>query len=149
MTSITAGPRRVIVYEPTGRWAALLRRASTRDTLQETRTWPDLLAALAQAPNSFVVLELTAANAIQLPARLRQLTVDFPVARFAVVADRALAEYEPLAIEAGAVFFTTSPREADTIAQLADRHAAAGPAPRGPLAEQLWAALPWAALPRK
>jgi hypothetical protein len=136
---------RLIVCERTGRWAVALRRelAEAGVPVCETRSLADCWAALAEAPGSFVVAELTTANVVGLLARMARQQRDFPLARLAVVAERRLSLYEWFMREAGAVHFTCSPRQLGPLARLACRHLAQAPAPPQSLNERLWAALPW------
>jgi len=98
---------------------------------------------LDRAPASFVVAELTPANAEALVDRLARLPREYPLARVAVVAERSLAPYEPWIREAGAVAFITSPRGLGPLAAMARRHLRQTPTVELGLAEQIWARLPW------
>lgn len=140
-----AHPARVIVCERSGRWAADLRRELGGGVpLRETRSLAECWEALAEAPASLLVIELARGNMDGVLARLARLGDDFPLARAAVVADRSLADYQWLLREAGAVYFTCSPRQLAPLADLTARHLAQAPAPP-PLGttEQIWASLPW------
>ena len=141
-----AGRARLIVCELTGRWAVALRRELPQPGVRvyETRSVPECWAALARAPSSFVVAELTGVNAGALLDRMAELERDFPLARVAVVARRSLSPYEDLMREAGAVHFNTSPRRAKSLARLACRHLERMPKPERTLTEQIWDRLPWA-----
>lgn len=136
---------RLIVCERTGRWAIALRRelGEAGVPVSEARSLADCWDALAEAPGSFAIVELSVANADSLLGRLARLEHDFPLARIAVVAERGLAAYEWLMREAGAVHFTCSPRRLGRLAQLACRHLAVSPAPPQSLGGRLWEALPW------
>jgi hypothetical protein len=143
-TATPVAPARLIVCERWGRWAVALRRelAEVGVRVWETRTLADCVAELTESPASFVVLELGG----QVDELLQQLTRqprDFPLARFAVVADRALVEYQWLMREAGAVQFLCSPRRVGPLAQLACRHLAQAPPPQQSLTERIWTGLPW------
>jgi hypothetical protein len=141
----TGAAARLIVCERTGHWAVALRRelADAGVRVYETRSIPDCWNMLAESPGSFLVVELTAANVEGLLHRLARRERDFPLARVAVVVDRALADHEWLLREAGAVHFTCSPRRLRPLAELACRHLAQVPAPQQSLAERVWAGLPW------
>ena len=140
-----SGPGRLIVCERLGRWAAGLRRelggADVRP--QETRGMADCWGVLAEAPASLAVVELTTAGAGELLGRMAWLPQDFPLARVAVVADRSLADCGWLMREAGAVYFTCSPRRLGPLARLACRHLAQAPAPQQTVEQRIWASLPW------
>jgi DNA-binding LytR/AlgR family response regulator len=140
-----AGPARWIVSERKGTWAAALRREpeASGTRIHQTRSLAEFWEMLQGAPASFVVAELTAANAEALVDRLARLPREHPLARVAVVAERSLAPYEPWVREAGAVAFLTSPRGLAPLAAMARRHLQQAPAPERGLAEQIWAGLPW------
>jgi len=142
-----AAAARLIVCEHAGRWAVVLRRelAARRWEVRvyETRSLADCWEMLAEAPASFVIVELSAADVAALLRRMARLGRDFPLARVAVVADRSLAGYEWLMREAGAVHFVCSPRQAGPLARLAAGYLAQAPAPQRSLTQQIWAGLPW------
>jgi len=142
----TAG--RVIVCERRGHWAVVLRRElkGADIPLRETRSLPECWDALAGHPTSFLVVELTPANAASLLERTARLERDYPFARIAVAAQRSLADWEWLVREAGAVHFTTSPRALQPLAAMIRRHLGRVRAPALPLAERLWRTLPWKGL---
>jgi hypothetical protein len=141
-----AAGARLIVCEASGRWAVVLRRQLVAVTLRvyETRSLADCWEMLVEAPASFLVVELSAGNAVALMQRMARLERDFPLARVAVVADRCLTDYEWLLREAGAVHFLCSPRQSGPLADLARRHLAQAPPPPQSLTQQIWAGLPWA-----
>ena len=136
---------RLIVCERSGRWATVLRRELGPEAVgvHETRNLTDCWAMLAEAPASFVIVELSAGGVAGLLRQMAWLESDFPLARVAVVAARSRAGYEWLVREAGAVHFTCSPRQLGPMARLALRHLAQAPAPQRSLSQQLWASLPW------
>jgi hypothetical protein len=146
MTQIheNVAPARLIVCERTGRWAVALRRelAEAGVRVWETRTVADCWKELAESPASFVVVEL-GGDIAGLLHRMARQPREFPMARLAVVADRALAGYQWLMREAGAVHFLCSPRQVGPLAQLACRHLAQVPPLQQSLAERIWANLPW------
>ena len=139
------GDARWIVLERTGRWAVALRRELPGPgvRIHETRSVPDCWEMLARHPASFVVAELTRANAGALLDRMAWLERDFPLTRVAVVAERSLASCEWLMREAGAVHFTVSPRQLRPLVCLAVRHLEAAPRPQRSITEQISASLPW------
>ncbi len=141
----TPGPPRCIVCERKGRWAAALRRQSETPhfRLEETRSLVGCWEALAGHPGSFLVLEATPENLDAVLGRLVRLGYDDPAACAAVVAGRSLAGLEWLFREAGAVWFTVSPREVAAVASMARRHLESTPKPPRSLAQQVWATLPW------
>jgi len=140
-----AQPPRLIVCERSGEWAASLRRElpARGARLSETRSLAECWQLLARSPSSFVVLELIEAGADALLDRLAHAQRRFPLASVAVVAERELADYEPLVREAGAVHFVASLRQCRPLAELACRHLDQAARPRRNLAEAIWARLPW------
>ncbi len=135
---------RLIVCERKGIWAARMRaHLPPRLVLRETRSLAECRAELAQAPASFVVVESTAANLADVARLLADAGRDFPLARCAAVAQRALQSYEGLLREAGAVHFATSPRTAGVMAHIASRHLEQLPTPRTSFVAQIWESLPW------
>jgi len=142
---VEAGPARWIVCERSGRWAVGLRCAAAPLDLKihETRSLSDGWERLRQYPVSFVIAELTTANADALLGRIASLARDFPAARAAVVAERSLAEYEGLVRELGAVWFAVSPRELGPLVELARRHLERAPSPPSDFVAEIWNSLPW------
>ncbi len=140
-----AAGARWIVCEGSGRWAIGLRReaAPAGIRLHETRSLADAWSMLGQFPSSFLVAELTLANAQPLLDRMAGMRRAYPLARIAVVAERSLADYEWLAREAGAVWFAVSPRELRPIVAIAERHVRLAPTPAGDFVQEIWDALPW------
>ena len=136
---------RLIICERTGDWAVSLRRelADAGVRIWETRTLVQCWDLLAEFPNSFAIVEFSSANADDLLRRMDRSRRVFPEARIAVVAERALAEYQWLARESGAVHFTCSPRQLGPLTKMACRHLARAPVVPQCLAERIWAGLPW------
>lgn len=135
---------RLIICESTGRWAVALRRElAGRREVYETRSVAECFEALAKAPASFAIVELSRGNAEALAARVADLERDFPLARLAVVASGELADYQWLMREAGAVCFVTSPRRLAPLAEAACRHLDQAPTPQQTLVERIWDELPW------
>jgi len=145
LCSEAADPARLIVCERTGDWAVVLRRELDDSTTRvaETRSLTECWQTLEESPASFVVVELTAGNSDSLLQRMGRLQRDFPLARIGVVAARDMARYEWLLREAGAVYFTCSPRQLTAIAEIACRHLAQSPKPERNLTDRVWASLPW------
>lgn len=140
-----ARPARLVVCEASGRWAVGLRRElkETPLRMRQTRTLEDCWGELAQAPASFLVVELREMLAVELLQGMVRLARHFPLARVAVVAHRRLADYEWLMREAGAVHFTTSLRRLGPVAQVAGRHLRDAPVPAQSPTQRIWACLPW------
>jgi hypothetical protein len=138
-------PARLIVCEWTGRWAALLRRklAELGVRVHETRLLEDCAKEIALSPASIVVVESTAKNLGEILKYAGVWQREYPLLRWAAVADRSLADRGWLLREAGAVHFTRSPRQAGSLAQLICRHLSQIPLPQQSLTERIWASLPW------
>jgi hypothetical protein len=136
---------RLIVCERFGQWAVALRRELGRGEplLHETRSLPECWEFLAGRPASFVVAELTRANARALLDRMIGMASEFPWARAAVVAPRTLADCEWLIRAAGAVHFVVSPRWVGPLAGVALHHLESAPKPQRSLSQQVWESLPW------
>lgn len=135
---------RLIVCEKTGRWAVALRRAlGGRPRVYETRSLAECWDELAASPASWLALEASEANLDKLWGRLATLGHRFPLACAMVCGQRAIAPYEWLLREAGAVHAVFSPRELGGAARLAVRHLAQAPEPTQSPRERIWSRLPW------
>jgi DNA-binding NtrC family response regulator len=136
---------RVIACESTGRWSAGLRRELAEESIPvwECRSLGEAWAALKETPAALVVVEATRGNREDLLQRMAWRERDFPHARIVVVAGRALARCEWLFRAAGAIHFTTSPRELAPLARLITRHLASVPLPAQTMIERIWESLPW------
>jgi DNA-binding NtrC family response regulator len=126
-------PASLIVCESAERWAAVLRQMFDAAEVRvcETRSLPQAWERLVEAPESLLVLELTIGSPPAVLEAVNEVDRRFPRSRVIVVAPRGMASYAGLAREAGAVYFTTSPRTLRRAAPLARRHWAAQPNPRG------------------
>jgi hypothetical protein len=134
----------VIICERKGTWAAGLRRYLPRELrLRETRSLADCLHELDESPASVVVVEFSEALLERALDLLGEVGRRFPSALVVAVAPRGWEPYEGLLREAGAVHFTTSPRDGDVLARIAVRHAALIPAPGTTFAARIWDSLPW------
>ncbi len=98
---------------------------------------------MAAAPECLLAVELTRENLAGVLDLLSGLGRKFPLAAAMVLAERGFEPYEWLMREAGAVYFTTSPRESDDLARLAIRHVSRISPPRTHFAARIWDALPW------
>ena len=138
-------PGRLVVCERTGRWAVALRRelAGVGLRVWETRSMVDCGTLLVESPASFVVLELSVSKIEETLDFIRHWQAEFPLFRFAMVADRDLATYKWLMLEAGAVDCICSVRKIGALAQTACRHLAQVPPLPQSLTERIWANLPW------
>ena len=116
--------------------------------MRQTRSLAECAAELAAAPQSLLALELSRQNVAGVLALLNGLGRQYPSAVAAVLAERGWESYEWLLREAGAMHFTTSPRQADELVRLAVRHISRQSAPQKNFAAQIWDALPWSPSPR-
>lgn len=134
----------VIVCERKGVWAAAVRRhLPPAVRLCETRSLADCRRELAAAPSCLVAVEVNPANLLAALELFAEMGRRYPLARAVAIAQRGGAPFEAALREAGAIYFTTSPREADVLARLAVRHAARIPLARTTFAAQIWDSLPW------
>jgi len=140
-----AKPARLVVCERTGRWAAALRRELSGAGLRvwETRIMSDCSELLAESPASFAIVELNERKIKETWGFISNWQAEFPLFRFAVVADRDLASYKWLMQEAGAADFICSVRKIGALARTACRHLAQVPPLPQSLTERIWANLPW------
>jgi hypothetical protein len=138
-------PGRLVLCERTGRWAAALRGELAGAGLHvwETRTMDDCGTLLAESPASFAVLELSEKKIGEILDFIGNWQAEFPLFRFAVVADRDLAPYKWFMYEAGAADFICSVRKIGAVARTACRHLAQAPPLPQSLTERIWANLPW------
>ena len=136
---------RLIVCERTGRWAVALRAemAGLDVRVSEVRSVPDACDALARWPASLLVVEFTRGNARAVLDCLTTRAERFPLARIAVVAERRYARFEWALREAGAVYFSCSPRALRPLRTILIRHAKQAPRVERSLTEQIWQSLPW------
>jgi len=140
-------PARLIVLERTGRWATALVRElpDMASLLDQTRSLSDCSTALRRAPASFLVLEVRRANWSVIAERLLWLPRDFPLAHAALVSDRKLGAWLGRLRTPGIVDLVTSPRRIAPLAWAVRRHIACIHPPQQPLAQRVWAELPWGA----
>jgi len=141
----TPVPARLIVLERTGSWATALIRAlpDMAPLLDQTRSLSDCGVALCRAPASLLVLEVSPANWLPIAERLCWLSRDFPLARAALVGDRRLGPWLDRLRGLGVVDVVTSPRRIAPLTTAVRRHFAGICPPQQPLAQRIWAELPW------
>jgi hypothetical protein len=111
--------------------------------MRQTRGLGECAAELADAQSSLVVLELTRQNFSGVLRLVSELGRKHPVARAIVLAERGLEDYEWLLREAGAIHFTSSPRELAGLERLVRNHFRRLPVIPTTLAAQVWETLPW------
>jgi hypothetical protein len=117
-------PLQLLIYETSGQWAAVLRRELPAGvTISEIRSFEELWGQLA-ATEPVVALELTTAKFEATLAAIGRLSLAYPAALTLVVANRGLAEWRELVIEAGAAHFIASPRQIGEIVNIIKRHLA-------------------------
>jgi hypothetical protein len=142
-TGMTAKPR-LVVCERKAIWATRLRSELPREiAIRQMRVLGECAAELKLAPASFLVVEVTATNLAAVLDLLLEVGSRFPFARAAAVAERKWEPQGALLREAGAVYFSTSPRSAHVLARVAARHLERAPQPRLTLAGRIWESLPW------
>ena len=134
----------VIVCERRGTWAAALGRHLPPEMgMRQIRSLDQCAGELAELPGSLLALELRRENLLGVLDLLVELGREFPLARFVMLAERGCEEYEKLMHEAGAVYFSTSPRQLSSVARLASNHLQRQPTMRVSLAAEIWSSLPW------
>jgi len=138
---------RLIVCEKTNRWASALRSALGRSALvvAETRSLAGCDSALAEAPESVVAIEVTAANVDQVVDFVVQTGCRFPRALVVALLTEDSASAGRLMQEAGAIDVIGSVLEVPRIARLARRHHAAAPPPELDFHELVRQRMPWSA----
>jgi hypothetical protein len=140
--AMTSKPR-MIVCERRGTWATALRRHLPREIrLCETRSLAECFGELVAAPASLVAVELSQSNLEPALDLVAEVGRRFPFAAVVVVAPRGWEAYEWLLREAGAVHFTTSPRDGAALARLAVRHVARVPLTGTTFSARIWDSLP-------
>ncbi len=153
---------RVIVCEPSGRWAVALGRelsACGNFHIEQTRSLAECWGRLDGAAAAFVVVELTRGNVDRWLDLMAALEWRHPLVRVAVVVrgdpldKQCLSRYQWLAREAGAVFVGTSlrgqglggegPGGVRELADVVRRHLLRSPRPQKSVSEEIWDKLPW------
>lgn len=134
----------IVVYEPSPRWAVLLRSLlpTAARRLRETRHPAECLAELTAPGVRLCVVELPAGQPLIGIELLAQIERRAHHVRTAAVADCSVADYEPLARAAGAVAFAASAWQVVAWQDWLARLAGAQPPP-SELRAALWERLPW------
>jgi len=137
----------VIICERDSHLAPAMRRelANKASLLVETRSLPGCEAALAESPESLVIVEVTTANLVNVVDFLVRLRKAYPRAAAVVALNSDTAEAEPLLTEAGAVGVFHSVLEAPAIARMVERKLAAASRSELSLPELVAERLPWPA----
>lgn len=114
----------VIVCERSGRWAGTLRRQAYDRPIRvvETRSLAECLAALADCPAALVGVEAHSANIERAGRWMADLAWRYPRARLIGFLDRAVAAYEPLLREAGALACLQRELDASGVVALVNRY---------------------------
>jgi hypothetical protein len=117
-------PAKLIVCERSGRWASALRRLLTDDEvdLVETRSISECRDEMMATPESLVVVEFSPTNAAAAADLFSYADRWLAASRSLAVADREHSTLEPIAREAGAVDFVTSPRQLPRVLGMIRRH---------------------------
>ena len=138
---------RLIVCEKTNRWASALRAALCRSALvvTETRSLVGCESALAEAPDSLVAVEVTAANLDQAIDFVVLTGRRFPGALVVALLTEEAAVAERLMQEAGVVDVIGSVLDVPRIALLARRYYAAAPPRELDFYELVRQRMPWSA----
>lgn len=157
-----------IILERTGRWARAWRLELARHAIAsggaagsarrskatpsreqdvarliETRSLPETLDALRDAPHSFLALELTERNPDGIRHLLTSVDEQYPRARACVLLEESMHSYEWLARELGAIHVVDSTRRLAPLVEAAIRHVSRAPRPRGSIRQRIWRNLPW------
>ncbi len=139
---------RLIVLERDGEWASALRRelddAAVR--IVETRSWDETWETLAQSPMSLIAAELSASNPQRMLAALARAERRHPQAAVIVLADRRMAAYRDLFLEAGALHFITSPRRLHEVRGILKRRASLFDTAAHDRLDEIRDNLPWSEL---
>lgn len=112
---------RVIVCEPTPRWAVLLRRFAPELQISEARSLPladDMLQAM---PDSVIAVTVTPANAADVLVRLSQWQRAYPACVTAALIDCVDDDFDLALRESGAQLMVYSLFELPRLARLAQR----------------------------
>ena len=139
----------LLVCEPTGRWAAALRRASADEPLRivETRRPAEVLARLAEAPECLVAVAWSAERRDEAGEMVDAIGRRYPKACVVVLLDRHQTDEAALASELGAVQVCCGRGEVPAVVRLARRHLGRHAASRhwaamAELVESIWQTLP-------
>jgi hypothetical protein len=114
-----AASARVIICEPSPRWAVLLRRFAPELKVSEARSLPLADDMLRETPDSVIGVAVTEANAGDSLLRLAQWQRNHPPCVAAALLDRADDDLELALREAGAQLVLTSLFELPRFAHLA------------------------------
>ena len=134
----------IIVCERTGAWAAAIRRHLPEGVrLRQIRALAECAGELREAPASLLALELAPHNIEAVLELAGGLGRKFPQARALIFADRQLAGYQALLAEAGAIYFTCSPRELQGLTAIVRNHLSRLSEGSTSFAAQVWDELPW------
>jgi DNA-binding NarL/FixJ family response regulator len=140
---------KLVIYETTGDWAAMLRReVMPQVVVVETRSLDDLQRELSQSSAAVVGIEISAGRVSSSITAVAQTARRFPNTAIVALASRGLRRYEAVLREAGATHVVFSSRQVGEIAAIVKRRLAAEPendfnAEETSLEEQVFARLPW------
>ncbi|MGD9720281.1 MAG: hypothetical protein AB7O59_07385 [Pirellulales bacterium] len=140
----------VILCERTGIWATVLRGQLSPEVhlvqpgdLATAESMATVECLLAARPGSVVALALTKSNRAAVLKIVCRLNAQYPRACTIILAESAMASWELLFREAGAVHFCASPRDVSGISQTLENHFRRQPSPTTDLAQSIWDELPW------
>ena len=103
----------------------------------------ECVGELREAPASMLALELRPHNIEAVLELVGGLGRKFPQAKALIFSDPQLAGYRDLLAEAGAIYFTCSPRELQGLATSVSTHLSRLPGANTSFAAQVWNELPW------
>lgn len=115
---------RLIICEPTPRWAVLMRRFAADLPVSEARSLTLADDMLRDSPDSVVAVALTDANAADVLLKLSDWQRDYPACAAAVLLNEADPELDLGLREAGAQLVLSSLFELTMLARLVRRRLA-------------------------
>jgi hypothetical protein len=138
---------RLIVCEKSPHWAVSLRNqlGERLPQVAETRSLASAASALAESPDSLVLLQISEANLTPAIEWLDQIGRQFPHARVAVALLPEMAQAECLLREAGAIEVYFGTHQAASAGRLARRHLALGTPEQLSLRQSIMSRMPWPA----
>lgn len=144
LKSTKLGDAAVVICERGEAWVRTLSNLlkSADIAIRHCHTLRGCVTLVAEAPASFVVVELDPADPLPGMRMLDSLSRQFPSCKWAVVLGRN-EKLVYLAREVGAVHVATSILEAPQVADLVRRHLDRLPERATSVSEQIWSSLPW------
>jgi hypothetical protein len=134
---------RVIIWEPEPRLTPVLRKHLPRYPLAEARSETLLLDLLHEFPLSFVVISGLAVPSRELITSLQSMKHAFPHSTLVTYSPPGISQWERYWYQAGIQYVMANLAELPTLKKLVRSHFRRLPAPAVPVAEAIWAKLPW------